>query len=142
MVFLNLTFSWIELQMLLRCCLIHNHHYTETLLYVVYMCPYLGLALFMSGLCYPFFIFILIFIVINDITSFKQTCLFFLYIFKNISDFFWMITRMRKENNFQIAKVQPQGVAKFLLDFFQFQPGLAYKSVAYKKKSVYFGRKV
>ena len=25
-----LTFSWIELQTLLRCCLIYNHHYTET----------------------------------------------------------------------------------------------------------------
>ena len=42
---------------------------------------------------------------------------------------------MRKENNFQIAKVQRQGVALFLLDFFQFQPGVAYKSVAYKKKA-------
>ena len=37
---------------------------------------------------------------------------------------------MKKANNLQIAKVQPQGVAYLLLD----QPSVAYKSVAYKKK--------
>ena len=42
---------------------------------------------------------------------------------------------MKKENNFS-AKVQPLGVAYFCLFFCQFQPGVAYKSVAYKK-SVY-----
>ena len=41
---------------------------------------------------------------------------------------------MKKANNFQIAKVQPQGVVQLLLDFFcQFQPAVAYKSVPYKK---------
>ena len=42
---------------------------------------------------------------------------------------------MDEENeNFQIAKVQPYGVASLLLYIFcQFQPGVAYKSVAYKK---------
>ena len=34
---------------------------------------------------------------------------------------------MKKAHNFQIEKVQPQGVA------YQFYPGVAYKSVAYKK---------
>ena len=43
---------------------------------------------------------------------------------------------MKNVNNFQIAKVQPQGVA-FAYFFCQFQPGVAYKSVAYIKKSVY-----
>ena len=42
---------------------------------------------------------------------------------------------MKKANSFQIAKVQPQGVAQLLLNFCQFQPGVAYKSVAYKKKA-------
>ena len=37
---------------------------------------------------------------------------------------------MKKVNNFQIAKIQPH------LIFCQFQPGVAYKSVAYRK-SVY-----
>ena len=44
---------------------------------------------------------------------------------------------MKKANNFQIAQVQSEGVALLLLDFFPiFQPGVAYKSVTYKK-SVY-----
>ena len=48
-----------------------------------------------------------------------------------------MITWMKNVNNFQIAKVQPQGVAQHCLIFFQFQPGVLYKSVAYKKKRVF-----
>ena len=47
-----------------------------------------------------------------------------------------MITWVENVNNFQIAKVQPQVVALQLLDFLQFQPGVAYKSDAYKKKRV------
>ena len=42
---------------------------------------------------------------------------------------------MKNVNNFQIAKVQPQGVA-YCLICWQFQPGVAYKSGGYKK-SVY-----
>ena len=34
-----------------------------------------------------------------------------LLIFKNMSYYFWIITWMKKVNNFQIPKVQPQGVA-------------------------------
>ena len=41
---------------------------------------------------------------------------------------------MKKANNFQKPKVHPQSVAYLLLDSFcQFQPGVAYKSVAYRK---------
>ena len=40
---------------------------------------------------------------------------------------------MRKANNFQIAKVQPLGVAWVLLDFLPILAGVAYKSFAYKK---------
>ena len=39
-------------------------------------------------------------------------------------------------DNFQIANFQPQGVTQLLLIFFQFQPGVAYKSVAYKKNRI------
>ena len=39
---------------------------------------------------------------------------------------------IKKANNFQIAKVQPQGVAYLCLIFCQFKPGVAYRSVAYK----------
>ena len=87
-----------------QCCLsvaqYTNHHHTETLL--AYLCPCLCHDLFMSYLYNLFFIFVLIFIAINDITSFKQTYLFFGYCFSN---------------NFQIATVQPQGFAQLLLDF-------------------------
>ena len=40
---------------------------------------------------------------------------------------------MKNVNNFQIAKVQPQGVALHFLICPKFEPGVAYKSVAYKK---------
>ena len=36
-------------------------------------------------------------------------------------------------NNFQIENIQPQGIAHLLFGFFQFQPDVAYKIVAYKK---------
>ena len=34
-----------------------------------------------------------------------------LLIFLNMAYYFWMITLMKNVNNFQIAKVHPQGVA-------------------------------
>ena len=40
---------------------------------------------------------------------------------------------MKVVNNFQIAKVQPQDITQYLLDFCQFHPGTAYESVANKK---------
>ena len=80
-----LTFSWIELQILLRCCLIHiiiiilRH-----LLYWLCLCPSLDLALFMSYLCDLFFFFVFIFIMMNCIISWIQThllfCLFLEYV--------------------------------------------------------------
>ena len=53
------------------------------------------------------------------------------------SYYFWMITWMKNMNNFQIANFQPQSVTQLLLIFFQFQPGVAYKSVAYKKRLLF-----
>ena len=105
-----LTFSRIELQMLLRCCLIHVRiiiviHF----LYLLYLCPCLDLGLFMSYLCDLFFIFIFIFIKINRIVSWIQTYLFFCLF--DVSYYFWMITCMKNVNNFQMVKVQPQSVA-------------------------------
>ena len=86
----------------------YNHHYTETHI-LVYFCPCIDPCLFMSyihDLCD--FLFSLIFIAINHITSFSRRicfCTFF-----RISYYFWTITWMKKANNFQIAKVKPQGV--------------------------------
>ena len=73
-----LNFSWIELHMLLRCCLIYITIIIQRhILYLVYLCPFLGLGLFMLYLYDLFFIFSLIFIAINHKTSFKQMYLFF-----------------------------------------------------------------
>ena len=57
-----LTFSWIQLHMLLWCCLLHITIITlRNILYLVYLCLCLCLILFMSYLCDQFFIFSLIF---------------------------------------------------------------------------------
>ena len=115
--------------MLLRCCLIHiSIIILRHFLYLLYLRPLLDVGLFISYLCDLFFIFMFTF---TDI-------LLLLLIFQNMYYYFWIITGMKKNvNNFQTTKVQPQGVAQHLLDFCQFQPGVTYKSVAYKKKRVY-----
>ena len=74
----SLTFSWIELQILLNCCLVHKtiimlRHF----LYLLCLCPCLDLSLFRSYLRDPFFIFVSIFIMINRIISWIQTYMFF-----------------------------------------------------------------
>ena len=73
-----LAFSWIELQMLLRHCLMYmTTIIPRHVVYLVYLCPCLGLSLFMSYLSDLFFIFSLIYSLINYVTSLKQTHLFF-----------------------------------------------------------------
>ena len=76
-----LTFSWIELQMLLTCCLIHISIIPRHFLYLLYLCPCQELGVFMSYLGDLFFIFIFIFIMINRKISWIQrnlfSCLFF-----------------------------------------------------------------
>ena len=65
-----LTFPWIKLQMLLRCCLIHiTIIILVSILYVVHSCPCLGLGLFMPYLCHRFFAFSLTFIGIKGALS-------------------------------------------------------------------------
>ena len=104
-----LTFSWIELQMLLRCCLIHlSITILRDFLYLLYLYLFVELSLYMSYLWALFFILIFIFIMINRMNT---DILVLLLIFQNLSCYFWMITSMKKVNNFQIAKVQSQGDA-------------------------------
>ena len=75
--------SWTELQMLLRYCLMHIRIIIPGhIIYLLHLCPCLGLGLFMSYLCDLFFIFSLISIVINHITSSKQNKYLHLYIFR------------------------------------------------------------
>ena len=78
-----LTFSLTEPTMLLRCCLIQVTVFKLTsILYLEYLCPCLGLGLFILYLWDLFFISSPIFIVINHIILLKQTNLFFVYFFK------------------------------------------------------------
>ena len=121
--------------MLLKCCSIHKTIIIPRhILHLVHLCPCSGLGIFMSYLCDLFFIFSLIFIVINHITSFKQTYLFFAPFLEYFLLFF-IISWIKKANNFQIAIVRPQ-LLSFCLIFCQFQPGVVYKRVVYKKKRV------
>ena len=67
----------------------YRHRHDETLLYLLYLYPYLDLGLFMSYLCRPFFIFI--FIMINRKSlEYIHTCCFAYFYF-----YFWMITSVR-----------------------------------------------
>ena len=54
----------------------YKHLYTETVLYMQYLCPYLGLGLFLSYLCDLFFIFIFILILINQSHGNMALCVF------------------------------------------------------------------
>ena len=70
--------------MLLKRCLTHiTIILLRHILYLVYLCPCLGLGVFISYLCGLFFIFSFIFIAINHITSLKQTHLFFVQFLEN-----------------------------------------------------------
>ena len=64
----------------------------------------------MSYICDLFFNFSLIFIVINDINTFKQVFVF-LYILLGYLQLFLDDNMDEESEYFQIAKVQPQGVA-------------------------------
>ena len=70
-----LAFSWIELHMLLRCCLLHiGIIIVRHFLYLVYFCPCLDVGLFMLyqfGLFYTF-----IFIMISSIILWIEACPF------------------------------------------------------------------
>ena len=82
------------------------------ILYLVYLCPCVGLGLFMLYLYVLFFIFSLIFIVMNHITSLKHLHLFFVHFLEYLLLFLDdHVDEKKKTNYFQIAKVQHQGVA-------------------------------
>ena len=100
-------FSRIEVQMLLRCCLIHiSIIIVRHILYLLYFCPCLDQGyLFMSYLYHRFFIFIFIFIMIDRIITWMQTHLLFC-LFSRICP---VIFGWRMWIIFQLAKVQ--GVA-------------------------------
>ena len=77
-----LTLLWIELQVLLRCCLIHIIKLFQDIFYVLYFYPCLGLGLFMSYLCDLFFIFSLVFFTINLCNLIQTDALVFCTFFR------------------------------------------------------------
>ena len=112
----------------------YNNDYNQTHFIFSIFVSMFRASLFVSNLCDLFLIFSVIFIFINYITSHKQTYLFFVPFLFFLQNCFWMTTQLKKLNNFRIPKVQPLGAAQFLLGFFcQFQLGVAYGSVVYKK---------
>ena len=127
------TFSRIELQMLLRCCLIHI---TIIILRHILYLVYLRLCPFLLCLCDLFFISSLNFIAINHITSLKQTHLF-LYIFLEYLLLF-LDDEINKRTRRIILKQQKFSLRVLLsfLIFCQFQPGVAYKGVPYKNIAI------
>ena len=62
----------------------NNHYYTEIILYLVHLCPCLGLGLFVSYISDLFLIFSLVFIVINHIISLRQTHLILVHFIKYV----------------------------------------------------------
>ena len=63
-----LTFSWIQLHMMLRYCLLHGTIIIlRQILNLVYLCPCIYLFLLVSNLCDQFLIIIFIFIEVNNI---------------------------------------------------------------------------
>ena len=105
------------------------------ILYLAYLCSCLGLGLFMSYLCDLFFIISLIFIIMNHITSLKQTHLiFFCKFLKTYPIIFGQWQGWRRRIIFKYPKFSLRVLLSFCLSFCQFQFGVAYKSVAYIKK--------
>ena len=116
--------------LLLRCCLILlSITILKRFLYLLYLHSCLDV-----GLCDLFFIFIFIFIMINRINT---DALVLLLIFQNMPYYyFWITTWLKKVNNFQMANVQPQGVAQHLYNFFaaNFSLALVIKVLLIKKR--------
>ena len=78
-----LTFSKTEVQILLRCCLMHiSIIILRLFIYLLYLCSCLHLGLFMPYLHESIFIFVFIFIMIDCIISWIQTCLFLCLFFR------------------------------------------------------------
>ena len=99
--------------------------------YLLYFYPCLDLGLIMSYRCHLFFIFIFIFIMIDRIILWMQTHLFF----RLFSRICLLIFGWKMWINFQLAKVQPQGIAKHLLNFFgNFSLALLIKVLLMKKR--------
>ena len=101
----------------------HNHHCTETHFIFSIFATMSWYSSVMSYLYDLFFIFTLIYLItIDHVISLRQTHLFFVIFLEYLIYQLWMVTWLKKVNNFQIAKVQPQAVDQLLLIFLPISP--------------------
>ena len=120
--------------MLLRYCLIYmTIIIPRQILYLVYLCPCVGLGLFMLYLYVLFFIFSLIFIIMNHITSLKHSHLFFVHFLEYLLLFLDDHVDEKKLIIFKQQKFSIRVLLSFCLIFCQFQPGIVYKNVQFHK---------
>ena len=117
--------------MLLRCCLIRHF------LYWLYLCPCLDLGLFMSHLCdmyvsisSPFLLWLIV-----QSRGNRHTCSFAYFL--ECSVIFRWLCGWRMWIISEQQKISLRVLHSICFIFYQFQPGVAYKSVAYKKESIY-----
>ena len=111
-----LTFRGIELQMLLRCYLIHITIFIHFIFSIfvsifqaqVYLCRFLVI-------CFSFSVSFSLSLNLYFVKTGALPCL--LYIFQNISCHFWMTTRTKKENNFKYRKFSVRVLLSFCLIF-------------------------
>ena len=116
-----LTFSWVELQILLRCCLVHiSIIIPRHFLYLLYLCPCLDVNLFMFSL--------------SDLFSFSslflQTYFFFCLFFRICTIIFEWCRGWRLPIIFTWQKFSVKVLLSICLIFYQIHPGVAYRSVS------------
>ena len=111
------------------------------ILYLVHLCPCLGLVLFMPYLCDLFFIFSFLFIIINHIISLKQRHLFFAHFLEYL---ILVLDHNMDEEREDFSNIKSSASGFFLsfcLIFCQIEPGVASRNVAYGKTEP-FSRKI
>ena len=134
------TSSWIELQRLLRWWLIHiTNIILRYISYLVYFYLCQGVGLFMSYLCDLLFIFSLIFIFINHITSIKTDAFVFFLHFLEYLLLFLYDNVDEESKKFSNSESSVSGCCLAFAYFFaDFSLALLIKVLLMKKKCVCF----
>ena len=131
--------------MWLKRCLIHIIHIVLChILYLVYLCPCLGLGLFMSVyvvLCIcRIFHFHPHFLHNQSYNPIKTDTLVFTHFCEYLLLFLDDNLYEQSKKKFRQQKISLRVLLRFCLIFIQFQPGVAYKSVVYKKACISDGK--
>ena len=127
--------------MCLKRFLIHITHIVLChILYLVYLCPCIGLDLFMSVyvvLCIcRIFHFHLHFLHNQSYNPIKTDTLVFTHFYEYFLLFLDNNLYEESKKNSDSKRLSVRVLLRFCLIFIQFQPGVAYKSVVYKKACI------